>query len=87
MEVIIEIENERVEARSVPTSNGNFMVYEQIGWVHIPGEKYPQKCKLQNSSEGNSHRVGRYRIADSSLIIDRFGNVQLKRVLDLVPDN
>lgn len=81
----IEVVNEAVSERQIIGSRGPFAIREQQAWARWPGDAYPTKCTLQLASGQLPHRPGRYCLAPSSIAADRFGKLELKRHLDLVP--
>lgn len=87
MDILIEIDDETVNEKRIQTGSRDFTVHEQFAWLRTPGDRYPQKCTLQLPDGQSPHRKGEYQINPSSVIIDRFGNVQLKKALDLVRKN
>ncbi len=87
MDLSIEIESESVTEKQIQTGSSEFTVHEQVGWLRTPGDRYPQKCTLQLADGQSPHRKGEYHINPTSVIINRFGNVQLKKILDLVSKN
>lgn len=84
-ELIIEIDDDQVTEKTIQAGNSKFSVHEQTGWLHSSLERYPQKCTLQLADGQRPHSIGRYAIKPSSITINRFGNIQLKKVLDLDP--
>jgi len=81
----IEVVNEAVSEREIIGSRGPFAIRDQQAWARWPGDAYPTKCTLQLASGKPAHRPGRYRLAPSSLTVDRFGRLEVKRYLDLIP--
>lgn len=82
---ILDYLDEAVTERRIQTNNGEFSVYEQAGWLQTPGDRYPQKYTLQLADIQSGYSIGDYNIGPSSVIVNRLGNVQPKKVLDLVP--
>ncbi len=87
MDLSIEIDSEIVNEKRIQTGSSDFTVHEQIAWLRTPGDRYPQKCTLQLSDGQSPHRKGEYQISPTSVIINRFGNVQLKKGLELIATN
>ena len=87
MDLSIEVDSEIVNEKRIQTGSSDFTVHEQVAWLRTPGDRYPQKCTLQLADGQTPHRKGEYQISPTSVIIDRFGNVQLKKVLDLATKN
>ena len=83
MDVRIEIESEVVKEKRIQTGSGEFTIYEQEAWLRIPGERYPQKCKMQLADGKSAHKIGEHSIDPRSVTVSQFGSVQLKKVLEL----
>ena len=47
MKLIVEIDSEHVSERHINLDNGGFTVREQVGYLALEGERYPQKVNLQ----------------------------------------
>jgi hypothetical protein len=60
------------------------MVREQIGWFRAPNERYPQKNK-QPLGDRKPFKPGCCELNQSSVFINRFGNLTLKKMIDVVP--
>ena len=84
MNVTIEIESEIVTEKRIQAGKSEFTIREQNAWLRLPGERYPQKCTLQLADGQSKHASGTYEISPTSIIINRYGNVQLRKALDLI---
>lgn len=80
----IEVVSEAVSERQITSSRGPFTVRDQQAWARWPGDAYPTKCTLQLAPGKPAHRPGRYRLAPSSIGVDRFGKLEVKRHLALI---
>lgn len=85
MDIRIEIESEMVREKRIQAGSSEFTVFEQDAWLQIPGERYPQKCKLQVSDGQSAHKIGVHGIDPTSVTVNQFGGVQLKKILQLRP--
>lgn len=83
MNLVIEIDKAIYEERTITTNDSEFIVREQLGWLQLPGERYPQKITLQLNNNQSAHQVGTYHVSPNSVTINRFGALAFKRVLEL----
>ena len=82
--MMVEVTDADVQTKSGTSAKTGraYSIREQQGWLHLPGEPYPQKIKL-NLEEGDSpYTVGRYQLLTSSFYVGRFGDLQVRVRLD-----
>jgi hypothetical protein len=83
MELKIEIDKATFDERTIQTGDNEFIVREQIGYLQMTGERYPQKVVVQLNPNQPAYEPGTYEVMPSSVILNRFGALGFKRVLDL----
>lgn len=83
----IEIVDKEVKQRVVRSKNDGkeYTFYTQEAYLH-DGSAYPTRCFVPVSDAASAYRVGWYRLAPSALVVDRFGNLALRRRFGLVSD-
>lgn len=80
----IEITDGEVTERTVSHEKGSFTVREQEGFLFMTDDaKYPTRFTLQVSEGSDGWKPGLYELAPSSFFVNRFGQLTLKRELDL----
>lgn len=83
----IEIASTDVEQRTVRSKKDGkeYTFYTQEGFYHDPSSRYPIVCRIPVDGPSAAYSPGMYRLANSSLVVDRFGNLALSRrfALDL----
>lgn len=83
MKLIVEIDNEAFEERTITSGDSEFVVREQAAWLQLPGERYPQKITVQLGPNQAAHKTGNYEVAPSSVFVNRYGALAFKRILEL----
>ena len=77
----IDVEAGVIE-RVVPGKNGNFTVYSQVGYVHLPGKRYPVECQISLEAmhaKAGGWQAGSYHLGPESFDVGRYGDLVLKR--------
>jgi hypothetical protein len=54
-------------------------------YAHLPGEKYPIKVEFSVGKGENAPAPGTYMLGPKSLYVDQYGQLQVRRSLDLIP--
>lgn len=86
MNLKIEIESTELEERTITTDKGDFTVREQQAYLCVLDTKYPKQFTLQIGKDAKPYGPGNYRMCDDNLFINRFGQLALKRELNLVKE-
>ena len=81
----IEIENTEVRTRTITAEKGDFTVKEQDAFCYQPSRKYPVPFTLQLGKEASAYAPGMYELSEDSFFISRFGQLTLRRELNLNP--
>lgn len=79
----IEIASEQVDARSIEGKRGQFTLYEQEAYAHLPGRRYPERfvITLPKERNGKPYAVGQYTLASESFYVGRFNQLECRPVL------
>ena len=85
MELTIEIDSANVREREIDSGKGSFIARDQIGWLNIPGKRYPQEIVVSLEAGQAAYAEGIYRISEDSITIDRYKRVAFQRALRLIP--
>ena len=83
MNIMIEIDSTNVRERHINSDKGNFTARDQIGWLQLPGKRYPQEIVVSLEEGRVPYAVGTYRLLEDSVGIDRFKHVTFQRALQL----
>lgn len=81
--IYIEIVNEPLITRSgVSQRNGNnYSIREQVGYLHKPGQQYPDKIKVSLGQDQAPYAAGGYDLDPSSFYVGKFGSLEVRPVL------
>lgn len=85
----IEILSTDVQQRTVRSKRDGkeYTFYTQEGFLHDGSGPYPVRCNVPVVNSAGAYSPGRYRISDSAVFVDRFGNLNLQRRFGLVSDD
>lgn len=80
MTLVIEIESTELNIKSGTAARTGkaYQIREQKGYVHIPGNKYPQPIKLTLDDDVQAYPPGKYTLADASFFVGRFDDLQMR---------
>jgi hypothetical protein len=80
-----EIEKADVQVKTGVSAKGkNYSIREQTGYVQLPGQKYPQAVKVTLADDQQPYPPGKYQLAPESFFVGRFGDLQVRPVLQPV---
>ena len=86
MKLIIEVPDSQISERSGKTKDGrDWEIREQEGYLHIEGKPFPVEMKLQLNAEQTAYKPGKYEVLASSVRVSRFGQLEFKRNINMVP--
>lgn len=80
----IEIVSEQVHVKSGTAKSGKpYTIREQEAFLHTPGRRYPETCRVVLESEQAPYAPGVYEVT-APLGVGRFDALQVNRSLGLV---
>ena len=83
MNVTVEIDSTSIKERQIKSERGAFTVRDQIGWLNLPGKRYPQEIVVSLEEGQVPYEVGTYRVKEESITIDKFKRIAFQRSLEL----
>ena len=83
MNITIEIDSTNVAERQINSEKGTFKVRNQIGWLRIPGKRYPQEIIISLEADQAPFAEGTYRLLSESVTIDKYKRIAFQRSLAL----
>lgn len=85
--LIIEIESTelRVKTGTSARTGKPYQIREQMAYVHIPPNKYPQPIKVALDDDAQPYQPGHYMLDDSSFFVGRFDALQMRPRLVKAP--
>lgn len=84
MAMLVEIRSSEVVRRSgVSARTGkDYTMVEQVGWLFLSTEPYPQRVKITLEKDEAPYSPGRYAISETSFYVGRFDQLQVRLRLD-----
>ena len=84
----VEFSSNEVKSRTVRSSKDGkeYTFYNQEGWFHDGFSQYPSRCFVPVPDARSGYDPGWYRLAPGAVVVDRFGNLTLRRRFDLLSD-
>lgn len=83
MDILIEVDGP-VEERVIQGDRGPMRFREQRAYLFRPGERYPLPFKVSLGDRG-AYAAGRYRLGPASVVVGKWGRIELARDLELIP--
>lgn len=80
----IEVKSSEVNVKSGTSKKSGkpYSIREQVGYLHVQGEAYPQRCVLQLEDEQQPYAPGVYETANE-LYVGDFGRLAISRRMTL----
>lgn len=84
MMIVVEIRSDEIRSKSGVSARTNkqYSIREQDGFIHLPGQPYPQKCKLALDDGAAPYQPGIYELDPESYFVGRFDQVMIRLRLD-----
>lgn len=78
--LIIEVESTELKIKSGTSARTGkpYQIREQVAYVHIPPNKYPQPIKVTLEDDAQPYAPGQYMLDDSSFFVGRFDDLQMR---------
>jgi len=78
--LIIEVESTELKIKSGTSARTGkpYQIREQIAYVHIPPNKYPQPIKITLEDDAMAYQPGKYMLDDRSFFVGRFDDLQMR---------
>lgn len=79
-EIEVEIRSDEIRMKSgiSARTNKNYSIREQDGFIHLPGEPYPQRCCMMLEEGAAPYQPGIYELDPASFFVGRFGQVNIR---------
>lgn len=74
----IEITSAKVQTISGTNERGDWAMRIQQGYLHTPGEKYPERFEFILNRDQQPYAPGMYKLGREALSIDRRGRLEVR---------
>lgn len=81
----VEVLSDRISERRGEKDGKSYCIREQEAFLHQDGQKYPQRIVLSLGDSKPAYAAGMYALAPENFYVGRYGQIEVKRHLELVP--
>lgn len=82
--ITVEITQEPVHERNIKKGDREFRFREQTGWMHKPGQAYPDRLTIPLERDQVPYGPGEYDLHPNSFGPDKYGRISIVKTV-LVP--
>lgn len=81
----VEVVTDRISERRGDKDGKAWVIREQEAFLHQEGQKYPQRIVLSLGDSRPAFAAGMYTLAPENFYVGRYGQIEVKRHLELIP--
>lgn len=84
MKIEVKSNDVNVKSGNAKRTGRPYTIREQVGYLHVPGEAYPQRCVLNLEDGQEPYPPGIYETSNE-LYVGDFGRLAVSRRMTLAP--
>ena len=82
MNTVEIVSSEITDIKGTSQKTGNpYHIRKQTGYIQLPNAPYPKDFEFNLDSDESPYSVGKYRLHESSIYVDRNGRLAIRPVL------